>query len=117
MSNERTEEEKELAFEAMGDLFYPPVVSEWDSPCPECGEEKLHKSKCNRRSMTQFKGWTAYVKKTRAPDGKCDRKGCDRKAEMRIRLNVWGTISEYDACHEHGTHGGKSRDGNLCDGL
>jgi hypothetical protein len=114
--NDRTKEEKELALEEMEDIFYPPHT-QWDSPCSECGEEKLHKSKCGRRSRSMFKGWGAYIKKTKTPDGKCDKKDCNKKAEMRIRLNVWGTIVEYDTCHEHGTHGGKSRDGFLCDEL
>ena len=114
---ERTTQENELAAEALEDLFYPQYVPEYERPCSECGEDKLHRSMCSRRSRTMFKGWARYVKKNKIIEGKCDRKDCNKEAEMRIRLNVWGSIAEFDTCHEHGTHGGKSRDGSLCDGV
>ena len=115
--NKRTRGEMTKARCDMEDLFYPPKVDSWDSPCEGCGEKLVHKSDCrNRRnSIDDFRGWASYVKKTKVPQGKCDSHGCKRKAVMRIRLNVWGTIGEFDVCEKDGMNNGKSRDGHLCD--
>lgn len=115
--NKRTRSEMTKARRDMEDLFYPPKINSWESPCEGCGEKLIHKSNCpsRRDSDYDFKGWCSYVKKTRVPHGKCDSDGCNKKAVMRIRLNIWGTIGEFDVCEKDGMLNGKSRDGHRCD--
>jgi len=114
MSNKRTKSEITKARRDMEDLFYPPKINSWNSPCESCGEKLVHKSDCvNRNDNCAFKGWQSSVKITKTPQGKCDSHGCKRKAVMRIRLNIWGTICEADVCHKDGTLNGK--DGHCCD--
>lgn len=79
--------------------------------------------------------WQTYVKKSAEPDGQCDRQHCGERATHRIRLNIWGTVGEFDVCERH-AHGNcqtcygrgcdacgqkgytsESRDGNWCDSV
>jgi hypothetical protein len=97
---ERTEKQIQEAQDSLADFFYPPIKS-WDG--------SFHKP--------NFQGWRIYVLKTTEPEGNCNEKDCTKLATMRIRLNIWGCLYEFDVCEKHGTHDGKSRDGNWCDDL
>ncbi len=120
--NKRTKAEIEQAFRELGDLFYPRRVwgnclGDDDNPCPDCGKTDYHKPGCASTDSRSFNGWRSMIKRTKAPEGRCDKEGCDRAATMRIRLNIWGCLYEFDVCARHGKHEGESRDGFRCDDL
>lgn len=109
----RSQAELELAAQELSDLFYPRRT--WG--CDECGCSDFHAAVCPM-GKTTFQGWQTSVSRYLAPQGECGKKGCDKPAEMRIRLNIWGGLYELDVCREHGTFpDGRSRDGIWCDGL
>ena len=115
----RTEAEIKLAHQELADFMYPRKIY---GQCDECGGEKHHKVTCPRGKY-QFQGWATNVKTSTITEGKCDAKDCPNDATMRIRLNIWGSLYEFDACRVHGmredstTHETVSRDGDWCDNL
>ena len=125
MSNQRTQDEMDQAARDMEHLCYPPFVKLWDrssddpdSGCQECGEVLIHKITCSSPRNTRFTGHASFVKRTRTPDSQCEANGCEADATNRIRLNVWGVLFEYDVCAFHACNSdGRSRDGNMCDGV
>ena len=100
----------EKARRELCDVFYPRPIDSW-SGCEFCGDRKYHKSECDYGRDWGFKGWQSMVCSTKSVSGKCMRKGCEKDATVRVRLNILGSLCELDLCDDHG----RNRDGSLRD--
>jgi hypothetical protein len=116
--NQRTREEIEEALNSLQDAFYPRKVREVDGICSQCKSTTTHTTACDVGRSYLFQGWEAHVKRTRAPEARCQQPNCTSPATARIRLNTWGVLGEYDVCEPHSRFSdGTSRDLTLCDCL
>jgi hypothetical protein len=99
---QRTAEEIKQAHQDIADFFYPPT--KYDD---------------GYGSRPSFQGWTTNVSKFKSFHGcECNKSDCKNIAQMRIRLNIWGSLYEFDVCKKHGLDSnGESRDGNWVDTL
>lgn len=102
----RTEEEIKIAHQSLSDAFYPRRVKytweQHDISCGECGEKEYHLLTCKCGVSRKFGGWQTIVSTYKYPGGKCDKDECYNYAIMRIRLNIWGCLYEFDVCEKHG---------------